>query len=359
MRRGTLRAAAVGAALTGMLLLAVPAAPATARPGSGSGTPVTSRCAGDIGHGTLTRHVVTNALGSMTYYAYVPDTVRTRPGVVVHLHGANNDVRDVMCQSRLNEVARQEGFIAVYPQEDPGNGAQGIWDWGGSAYAGRSGRAPSLLVALTRQVTAAHRADPRQVFVSGISAGGAMAVVAGATAPDVFRGVAVEVGCMYAGLQCNPTTPYPNSTSDPDVAALEAYRAMGERARRVPLLVSYGTADLIAALTDQGALVRQWLGTNDWADNGSRDQSVPQTAAATRQGSTNGRTFTVTDWRDVNGRLLVQRYAIDGMSHAYAGGAPLSPTDVSTDPTGPNMRAVAWQFFRGQVLAGGGRTEAP
>ncbi|NGO80384.1 prolyl oligopeptidase family serine peptidase [Streptomyces sp. YC504] len=337
----------MGAGLLGILLATVPAA--LASPPTGAGTPVTSRCAGDAGHGTLTRQVTTNALGSMTFYVYVPDSVRARPGVVVHLHGANDDARDVMCRSRLNEVAWREGFIAVYPQEDPDNGAQGIWDWGGSAYAGREGRAPSLLAGLTRQAVATHGADPRQVFVSGISAGGAMAVVAAATSPDVFRGVAVEVGCMYAGLQCNPTTPYPNSTSDPDVSALEAYRAMGDRARRVPMLVSYGTADPIAALTDQGALVRQWLGTNDWADNGTPDRSVSPTPATIHRGSTDGRTFTRTDWRDARGRLLVQRYAIDGLLHAYSGGAPLSPVDPGADPTGPNMRAVAWEFFSDQV----------
>lgn len=329
-------------ALVAGLLLLIPAAAAHADPG----TPVPSRCAGDAGHGTLTRHVETNASGSMTYYVFVPDSAPPHPGVVVHLHGADKDVRDVMCQSRLNEVARQQGFVAVYPQEDPEAGGNGIWDWGGSAYAGRAGRAPSLLAGLTRQVIADHAAARGTVFVSGISAGGAMAVVAAATYPDVFRGAAVEVGCMYAGLQCNPTSPMPNSTLDPDVSALEAYRAMGTQARRVPLLVSYGTLDPIAALTDQAALVHQWLGTNDWADDGRLDGSVPQAASGSRRGSANGRTFTVTDWRDGDGHLLVQMYAIDGMLHAYSGGAPLDATDVTTDPTGPNMRAVAWQFFQ-------------
>ncbi|WP_159073733.1 alpha/beta hydrolase family esterase [Streptomyces sp. RTd22] len=312
-------------------------------------TPVTSRCADDIGHGTLTRYVESNALGSLTYYVFVPDSVRAHPGVVVHLHGANKDVRDVMCQSRLNEVARQEGFIAVYPQEDPDNGNQGIWDWAGSAYAGRSGRVPSLLAGLTRQVIADHDANRDEVLVSGISAGAGMAVVAGATYPDIFRAVAVEVGGMYAGLQCNPTTPYPNSTLDPDVSAQEAYQAMGAAARRVPLLDSYGTADPLAAVTDQGALVHQWLGTNDWADNSKADGSVSQELTATWRGSDNGRTFTVKDWRDAAGCLLVRQYAIDGMFHAYSGGAPLSPTDITTDPTGPNMRAEAWQFLLDQA----------
>ncbi|MGW0704441.1 extracellular catalytic domain type 1 short-chain-length polyhydroxyalkanoate depolymerase [Streptomyces sp. NPDC002643] len=337
------RASVLATVLAGALLaLASPAHADT-------GTPVTSRCADDIGQGTLTQYVETNALGSMTYYVFVPDSVGAHPGVVVHLHGSNKDVRDVMCQSRLNEVARREGLIAVYPQEDPDNGNLGIWDWGGSAYAGRSGRVPSLLAAITRQVIADHDADRDEVLVSGISAGAGMAVVAGATYPEIFRGVAVEVGCMYAGLQCNLTTPYPNSTLDPDVAALEAYEAMGDQARRVPLLTSYGTADPIALTTGQDALVHQWLGTNDWADNGEADHSVPQEPAATWHGSDNGRTFTVKDWHDADGCLLVRQYAIDGMLHAYSGGAPLSLTDVTTDPTGPNMRAVAWQFMLQQA----------
>lgn len=107
----------------------------------------------------------------------------------------------------------------------------------------------------------------------------------------------------------------------------------------------------IAVLTDQGALVRQRLGTNDWVDNGEPDKSVPRTPAVSRRGDTNGRTFTVTDWRDARGCLLVQQYAIDGMSHAYAGGAPPDPTDTTVDPKGPNMRAVTWHAATTELLA--------
>jgi poly(3-hydroxybutyrate) depolymerase len=141
------------------------------------------------------------------------------------------------------------------------------------------------------------------------------------------------------------------STLDPVVAGRNAYLAMGSRADRVPLLVSYGTLDPNAALADQDALIQQWQVTHDLVDDRELNGSVPRTVAATRTGY-DGRNYTVDTYVDAQGCVLIERWLIDGMRHAYSGGTPTSPLDTDVD-TGPDMRAVAYDFFLAQTAPTG------
>lgn len=165
--------------------------------GEDAGTTATSVVLGtDAGTGMSIRRV-TNSLGSMTYYVYRPPGLPAQAPMVVHLHGANMDARDAARKSGLNALADRRGFIVVYPQEDPNNGRLGIWDWSQAASGQTADRAVSLVAAATRAARSEEGADPGRVFISGISAGGGMAVVMAAVYPDLYRAVHVEVGCMF------------------------------------------------------------------------------------------------------------------------------------------------------------------
>lgn len=294
---------------------------------------------------------VTNQHGSMTYYVHRPSGLPARAPMVVHLHGGNMDARDAARKSRLNELADERGFIVVYPQEDPDNGRLGIWDWSQAAAGQLEDRAVSLVAALTRHATRAEGADPGRVFVSGISAGAGIAVVMAAVHPDLYRAIHAEVGCMFGCASALLGTPTSVSTLDPVVAGRNAYLAMGSRAARVPLLVSYGTLDANAYIADQEALVQQWQVTHDLVDDREQNGSVPRWVAATRTG-TDGRTYSVDTYVDAEGCVLTERWLIDGLRHAYSGGAPSGLVDPDVD-TGPNMRTVAYDFFLAQTAPTG------
>lgn len=316
------------------------------------GTSATSTVLGTDAATGMSIRRVTNEHGSMTYYVHRPAGLPARAPMVVHLHGGNMDARDAARKSRLNELADQRGFVVVYPQEAPDNGRLGIWDWSQAAAGQREDRAVSLIAALTAHAVAAEGADPGRVFVSGISAGGGIAVVMAAVHPDLYRAIHAEVGCMFGCASALLGTPTSVSTLDPVVAGRNAYLAMGSRAARVPLLVSYGTLDPNAYLADQEALVQQWQVTHDLVDDREQNGSVPRTVAATRSGS-DGRTYAVDTYVDADGCVLTERWLIDGLRHAYSGGAPSGPLDLDVDAQGPNMRAVAYDFFLAQTAPTG------
>jgi poly(3-hydroxybutyrate) depolymerase len=156
----------------------------------------------------------------------------------------------------------------------------------------------------------AHAIDRSKVFVTGLSAGGAMASVMLATYPELFA-----AGAIIAGL------PYGCAT---DVR--EAFDCMGGRARlpaeelagnvrrasphKGPwprISVWQGSADTIVAPSNADAIVRQWAQLHGVSPEPSR------------VGQIDGYPHRI--WLDGAGEPVIERYDIIGMAH----GTPLMP----------------------------------
>lgn len=305
----------------------------------------------------MTVHRAENALGTMEYRVFAPPDLQGRVPLFVHIHGGNVSVVDVAHQSRLNELANERGFVAVYPQEDPSRNA-GIWDGEVAAAEGRDGRATSLIAQITRAVIADYPIDSRRVFVGGISAGSTMAIVMAAQYPELYAAMQAEGGDRYGPI-----------TDDQEVSGRKVFEAMGRRARRMPFMLSIGTLDPFGITTNTDSVMRHWLIAHDWMDDGLRNDSVSLQPAQTRSGR-DGKRYDVDTYVDAQGCVLAERWLIHGMFHAYAGGDPAAIYDITSDPNAPNMRAIAYDFFLDQTdadgppgckaatapFAGGGRT---
>jgi len=88
--------------------------------------------------------------------------------------------------------------------------------------------------------------------------------------------------------------------------------------------------------------VRQFLQTNDLADDGVDNDSVKYVPATTYHGQVpGGRAYTV-DTYAYNGRILAQHYVVQGMGHAWSGSPSGRPF---TDPQGPDATLTTWLFL--------------
>ncbi len=281
-----------------------------------------------------------NALGTMEYRVFAPENLDGAVPLFVHVHGGNISVVDVAHQSRLNELAAQRGFVVVYPQEDPSKNL-GIWDHTRAASDGREGRATSLIAQITWEVIDRYPIDPQRVFIGGISAGSGIAIVMGAQYPELYAGVQAEGGDRYGEAWVGQAQ-----------AGRLVYEAMGERARRVPMILSIGTLDPFGLTTNTDSVVRHWLIAHDWIDDGEANGSVSLQPATTRTGR-DGKAYSVDSYVDAQGCVLVERWLIQGLFHAYSGGARATFFDITSDPNAPHMREVAYDFFLDQYDADG------
>jgi poly(hydroxyalkanoate) depolymerase family esterase len=270
----------------------------------------------------------------------VPSTVKagTPVPLVVALHGCTEQI-DVFRQlTALDKLAESKGFIVVFPGQTPSANSQSCWNWFSQAHMQRGSGEPSIVAGITKTIQQRYSIDPKRTYVLGFSAGGAMATVMGATYPDLYAAVGSGSGCEYNGLPC-VGAPGP----DPVTAGQAAYKAMGAQARRMPVIVFQGDADTTVVPANADRIVREWQVTNDWADDGSSNGSIPL-APATRVDKQvpGGRSYTVTGYGDGHGGELIQYWVVRGMNHAWSGGCSCEPY---ADPTGPNESQAMLDFF--------------
>ncbi|WP_432153806.1 extracellular catalytic domain type 1 short-chain-length polyhydroxyalkanoate depolymerase [Streptomyces tricolor] len=135
--------------------------------------------------------------GALTMYVYRPATLPAHPPVVVALHGCTQNAQVYADHSGLPQLADRAGFLLVLAETGTANNASKCFNWfqRGDNRRGQ-GEALSVRQMVSHAVTA-HGADPRRVYVTGLSAGGAMTAVMLAAYPDVFSAGAVVAGLPY------------------------------------------------------------------------------------------------------------------------------------------------------------------
>lgn len=295
------------------------------------------------------------------YRLFVPDGApRSKRPLVVALHGCTQTSLDFAIGSRWTEVAQERNFFVLFPEQPAAKNGMNCWNWFDPAQQVRAGEEPAAIAALTEKIAAAYKIDRSRVYVTGVSAGADMTTILGATYPDLFAATAPFAGCAYA--TCG------------DVSGTLAYQAMGERARVVPSMVVQGTADPLNNLAMGETLIRQQVGTADWADNGVLDGSVeadePETVEPTSgdnsqlcvrnesypcaAGATGWSAYPYTIERYRSGdRVVVEAWIVQGLAHNYPGGKlqendPSTPEDERTtfvDPAGPDITRAFYDFF--------------
>jgi poly(hydroxyalkanoate) depolymerase family esterase len=326
------------------LPITLPGLPGTSGPpsggGSGSGGSGSGGGVPAAAPGKLTSASFTNGSGTLDYELYVPTGYKAGTAVplVVALHGCTQ-TDDVYRQlSGWDKLAESKNFIVVFPKQTSARSSQLCWNWFKATDDQRSSAEPSMIAGLATAIKGTYSVDSHRVYVAGFSAGAAMATVMGATYPDVFAAVGIGSGCEYNGLPCvGYQGPDPTSTGQ------QAYAAMGSHARVMPAIVFQGDADKVVAPANAPLIVREWQVTDDYADDGSLNGSVPTAATNSSFGlSPGGRSYTVTSYGDGHGHDLIDYWVVHGMDHAWSGG---SSTQQYADPSGPDETAAMFAFF--------------
>lgn len=266
----------------------------------------------------------TNGAGTRSYKAYVPETHATQGlPLVVMLHGCKQNPDDFAAGTRMNHMAEELGFVVVYPEQSARANVSACWNWFQAAHQARDGGEPSLIAGITREVVARHRLDERRVHAAGLSAGGAMAAVMGATYPQLYSAIGVHSGLEYAAARDLPTA----------LAAMKGKR--GQRraalgAPDVPTIVFHGDRDTIVH-----------------PSNGER--VLAGTLEKIEKGEANGRAYTRTTHWNSSGKTVLEHWLVHGAGHAWSGG---SASGSFTDPRGPDASREMLRFFRDQWGSG-------
>src|SRR5689334_19451746 len=147
--------------------------------------------------------------GNLAMYSYRPDGLPARAPVVVALHGCGQNATEYFTNSGWRKYADLWKFALILPQTSSANNSSACFNWFEPGDIAR-GQGEALSVKqMVDYAVSNQAADPARVFVTGLSAGGAMTAVMLAAYPDAFRGGAVIAGLAYkcattltAGVLC-------------------------------------------------------------------------------------------------------------------------------------------------------------
>jgi poly(hydroxyalkanoate) depolymerase family esterase len=267
--------------------------------------------------------------------------------LVCMLHGCTQDPATFAASTLMNDAADRHGFVVLYPGQNRGDNPQGCWNWFLPEHQRRERGEPAAIAGLVRdliETSSDCTVDGGRVFAAGLSSGGAMAAILAACYPDLFAAVAVHSGLPYnsATSMSSAFDVMASGAADADAHARAARAAMGDHARPVPSIVIHGTADRIVAPANAINVLRQSMAANHLAAPECCDHDVARPTSSRSGKVDGGHAYTQSRWTDGRGAPMHELLEVDGLGHAWSGGAA---GGSYTDPRGPSATEAIWAFF--------------
>jgi len=264
-----------------------------------------------------------NDAGRREYKLYVPGSHRGAPApLLVMLHGCAQDPDDFANGTRMNVLAEEIGCLVLYPAQSQGANASRCWNWFNAVDQRRDEGEPSIIAGMTRAIMASHAVDPGQVYVAGLSAGGAMATIMGTLYPDLYAAVGVHSGLPFASANDLPSA----------LAAMKGdFRRGPSAGQPLPIIVFHGDRDTTVHPANGEELVAQ----------GARHLTGAGTAEPGRV--PDGHAYTRTRYPAADGTLQAEHWLVHGAGHAWFGG---NARGSYTDDKGPDASREMMRFFR-------------
>ena len=309
-----------------------------------------SGLSGQAGQSEFTSGSHTHAARTLRYKLYMPPGHEGKQlPLVVMLHGCTQNPDDFAAGTRMNERARSQGFVVLYPEQAQDANPQRCWNWFKHKHQQRGSGEPATIASLTQAVIKQQGIDARRVFIAGLSAGAAMASIVADAYPEIFAAVGVHSGLPNGAARNMPEALalMSSGTAGPGLPA-KAGRfnvtpaAQARPQRPVPTIVFHGDQDKTVHQRNGEQVIAALLGSAAAVHVGE-SQSAPANSSRVEQGqSSNGRRYTRTIHLGDQDKVLAEHWLVNGAGHAWAGG---HASGSYTDAKGPDATAEMLRFF--------------
>jgi len=246
--------------------------------------------------------------GQLRARIYIPDGLADNAALVVVLHGCTQTAAGYDLSAGWSALADRHGFALLFPEQRQANNPNMCFNWFVPHHVQRGSGEALSIKQMVDTVRARHGVDPNRIFVSGLSAGGAMAGAMLATYPEVFAGGAIIGGLPYGVATSVPSAfkAMAGQIDADEVELMAKVRSASPHQGPWPTLsIWHGTADRTVQAANAAAVLDQWRAVHALPAAPSRTEAVAG--------------FTRRVWTDGNGRDAIEEYLIPGMGH----GTPL------------------------------------
>ena len=251
-----------------------------------------------------------NNPGNLIAYEYVPSSLSGPAPLVVVLHGCTQDAKGYDRGSGWSQLAERKGFALLFPEQQRSNNPMNCFNWFTANDSQRGMGEAASIKAMVDQMVKSHDIDRSRIFVTGLSAGGAMTSVMLAAYPETFAG-----GAIIAGVAYGCASDMGGAFDCMNGRAQQAAATLGAKIRRASphkgpwprVSVWQGTADNTVQPSNADSIVLQWAHVHGLDPKPSHTAEVE------------GYPHRV--WLDAAGEPVIEQYLITGMAH----GTPLNP----------------------------------
>jgi poly(hydroxyalkanoate) depolymerase family esterase len=255
--------------------------------------------------------------GALRAYCYIPDGLPEHAPLVVVLHGCTQTAAGYDHGSGWSQLADRHGFALLYPEQQRVNNPNLCFNWFVPEDIGRASGEALSIAQMVGRVVELHGLDGQRVFITGLSAGGAMTSVMLATYPELFAGGAIIAGLPYGCARSVPEAfDRMRGHGLPSEQGLEAL-VRGASHHRGPwpaLSLWHGSADQTVAPANMDAVIAQWRGLHGLQGvRPERNAIGPHSQQV---------------WRDEAGVAKIEAFSVAGMGHG-------TPLDVGDDIGAP------------------------
>ncbi|OLP54486.1 hypothetical protein BJF92_03500 [Rhizobium rhizosphaerae] len=252
---------------------------------------------------------------------YAPESLKPGAPLVVVLHGCQQDATLYDQCSGWSRLARDHGFAVLYAEQQGGNNPNLCFNWFRPSNITRDrGEVMSIRQMISR-LEQDLAIDPARIFITGLSAGGAMTASMLSAYPELFQAAGIIAGLAHGAARDAHRAFYAMEHA-PERTAREWGDLVREAApapvRYPRISIWQGLADRTVHPSNADALVAQWLDVHGLTDTKPRETRIESHRRLAYPGH--------------DGRIAVELILLADFDH----GVPLKPTRGG-EKTGPFM----------------------
>lgn len=135
--------------------------------------------------------------GALRMFVYTPKNIKAKAPLIVLLHGCAQGASSFDDETGFAHIAEQTGSLLLLPEQSKSNNFQACYNWFLPSDIKRDKGEASSIASMIEFLQKKNLASTKKVFVTGLSAGGAMTAVMLATYPELFSAGATVAGVPY------------------------------------------------------------------------------------------------------------------------------------------------------------------
>lgn len=242
--------------------------------------------------------------GQLQAWHFIPSNFKPGSPLVVVLHGCTQTAAGYDHGSEWSRLADAHGFALLFPEQQRNNNANLCFNWFNPADVSRGQGEVESIRQMILAMAARYQIDRSRIYVTGLSAGGAMAVAMLATYPELFK-----AGAIIAGLPFRTASTIPEAFDRMRGHGLPESRMLAQQVRDASahkgpwptISVWHGSADSTVDPINMEGIIGQWWQLRELDD-------APTVTSL-------GRVHQCRTWTDADGVTFIEAHTIKGMTH--------------------------------------------